>query len=73
VKVKGSDIRVGRVLHEDDAFLTIEVAKRDDRPLQVEDGDRYLTLLFIRSAPTRADPRRAVAWLPWEPDHGSPE
>jgi len=66
VKVKGSDIRVGRVLHEDDAFLTIEVAKSDDRPLQVEDGDRYLTLLFVRSAPTHADPRRAVAWLPWE-------
>jgi hypothetical protein len=70
MKIKGSDIRVGRVLHEDDAFLTIEVAKSDDRPLNVEDGDRYLTLLFVRGAPTHVDPRRMVAWLPWEDADG---
>ena len=65
MKVRGDQMRVGRVLHEDDAFLTIEIAKHDDRPLSVEEGDRFLTLLFIRNAPTHADPQRAVAWLPW--------
>jgi hypothetical protein len=71
VKVRGNQIRVGRVLHEDDAFVTLEVAKDDNRPLRVEDGDRYLTLLFVRSKPTHADPHRAVAWLPWEEPDGS--
>lgn len=66
MKAHGSDIRVGRVLHEDDAFITLEVAKDEDRPLRVEDGDRYLTLLFVRNKPTHADPHRAVAWLPWK-------
>lgn len=66
MRVFGDHIKVGRVLHEDDAFLTIEVAKDDNRTLRVEQGDRYLTLVFVRNAPTHGNPQRAVAWLPWE-------
>jgi hypothetical protein len=66
VKVRGDQLRVGRILHEDDAFLTLEVAKSDERELRIENGDQFLTLMFVRAAPTHADPRRAEAWLPWE-------
>jgi hypothetical protein len=65
VKVRGDLMRVGRVLHEDDAFVTLEVAKHDDRQLRVEGGDQFLTLLFIHQADTPHGPR-AEAWLPWK-------
>jgi hypothetical protein len=70
-KARGDQIRVGRVLHEDDAFLTLEVAKDEHRPLSIESGDRFLTLVFVRSKPTHADPQRAEAWLPWEETDGA--
>lgn len=66
MKARGSDIRVGRVLHEDADFITLEVAKNNQRELRVESGDRYLTLLFVHKSPSYADPNRIAAWLPWE-------
>lgn len=65
MKVPGNLMRVGRVLHEDDAFMTIEIAKSEQRQLRVEDGDQFLTLLFVHQAQTPSGPR-AEAWLPWE-------
>lgn len=65
MKVPGHLMRVGRILHEDDGFLTIEVAKSDQWRLSVESGDRFLTLLFVHQADTPHGPR-AEAWLPWE-------
>jgi hypothetical protein len=65
VKVRFSELRVGRVLHEDDDFVTLEVVKDEQRQLQVEDGDRYLTLVFVKHSPTASDPGRLKAWLPW--------
>jgi hypothetical protein len=65
VKVRGGDIRVGRVLHEDDDFLTIEVAKNEHRELRVEEGDRFLTLMFVHQPPG-SRPGALTAWLPWE-------
>lgn len=60
-----AEMRVGRVLHEDDDFVTLEVAKSDRRELRVEDGDRYLTLVFVKASPSAVDPGRVVAWPPW--------
>lgn len=65
MKVQGSDFRVGRVLHEDDELITLEVAKNRDRELHVEGNDRFLTLLFVKAAPTVHDPNHVKAWLPW--------
>lgn len=42
-------IYVARVLHEDEEMVTIEFTKVDDRPLQVRDGDRFLSLVFVKS------------------------
>jgi len=64
VKARGSDFRVGRVLREDDDFLTLEVAKNPDRELRLEEGDRFLTLLFVQKRPG-GRPGDVRAWLPW--------
>lgn len=65
MKVPGHLMRVGRVLHEDDGFITLEVAKSDQRQLRVEPNDQFLTLLFVHQAETPHGPR-AEAWLPWD-------
>jgi hypothetical protein len=41
VKVRGDHLRVGRVLHEDDDLMTIEVAKNEHRELRIENGDQF--------------------------------
>ncbi len=56
-------LRIGRVLHEDDDFLTIEVPKDDQRQLRVEDGDKFLTFIFVKRDPE--DGAMGV-WIPWE-------
>jgi hypothetical protein len=56
-------LRIGRVLHEDDDLVTLEVVKNEDRQLRVEDGDRYLTLVFLRQERQGA---AMTFWLPWE-------
>lgn len=66
MKVRGSDLRVGRILHEDADLMTIEVAKSDQRRLSLENGDRFLTILFVKHSPSAVDQARMVAWLPWE-------
>lgn len=66
MKVHMAEMRVGRVLHEDGDFVTLEVAKSDQRQLRVEEGDRYLTLVFVKHQPSATDQARMVAWLPWE-------
>lgn len=61
----GEKLRLARVLHEDSGFITLEVAKSIDAPLQVNDGDRFLTVLFIRAHPN--DPTHPVeVVIPWE-------
>lgn len=55
------DICIGRVLHEDDKFITLEVIKDEKRHLRLEDGDKFLSLLFVH----QVDGKVAV-WKPWE-------
>lgn len=54
-------IRVGRVLHEDDDFITVEVAKNLSRSVNLNDGDRFLTLTFVHQVGGGVAP-----WVPWE-------
>jgi hypothetical protein len=55
-------VRICRVLHEDDAFMTVEVPKDLNRQLRLEDGDRFLTLIFCKTE----DDGRLRTWIPWE-------
>jgi hypothetical protein len=64
VKVRYGQIRVGRVLHEDDDLITIEVAKNEHRQLNIEEGDQFLSLLFVHQPPGMPV-GQLRAWLPW--------
>jgi len=63
MKAKGSDLIVGRVVHEDEKFITIEIAKSNDTPytLDPETPDRFYTLLFVKS-----EDGSVRVWRPWE-------
>jgi hypothetical protein len=60
-EARTNHIRPARVLHEDETFLTLEVPKDETRELRIEDGDRFLTLIFVRNVDGATKP-----WLPWE-------
>lgn len=57
MKIPVGRLKVSRVLAEDDDFLTLEVGKRDDVTFHLQQdeegetvgGDRFLTILFVRS------------------------
>lgn len=66
MRVRGDQFRVGRVLHEDDAFMTIEVAKDQSRELRLQEGDRFLTLMFVRKGSSSSRHAEVQAWVPWE-------
>lgn len=62
-------IFVGRVLHEDDSFITMEIGKSDDVEFTLQKdedgetvgGDRFLTVMFIKMEEDGAE-----FWKPWE-------
>lgn len=49
-------VRTGRVLYEDDDFITVEVAKSPDRSMHLNADDLVVSVLFIK------DER---AFIPW--------
>lgn len=57
MEVSSSDLFIGRVLHEDESFVTIEVAKNNDVSFHLQQneegetvgGDRFLTMLFLKN------------------------
>lgn len=61
VGFRESYVRIGRVLHEDDDFITLEVAKDLNKILEVRDDDQFLSLTFVRELNGLA-----VKWLPWK-------
>lgn len=66
-----SELLVGRVLHEDDDFVTLEIGKRDDVVfhLQQDDkgetvgGDKFFTVAFVHN-----EDGKAVVWNPFKAD-----
>ena len=59
VRFNFGDVRMSRVLSEDDDFLILEVGKRDDVTFHLQQneegetvgGDRFLSILFVRQKP----------------------
>ena len=39
---------LGRILHQDDDFVTMEIPKRGDIEIEVRDGDAFLSLVFVQ-------------------------
>lgn len=72
MKVPSELLKVSRVLHEDDDFVTLEVAKHDNVTFHLGQneegetvgGDRFLTVLFVRATP-EAGAGAASAWDPF--------
>ena len=64
-----SNLKIGRVLNEDDDFVTLEVGKRDDVVFHLQQneegetvgGDQFLTLVFVHNDGTG----KAVGWDPF--------
>lgn len=44
-------VLVGRVVHEDEQFLTLEIAKDLSERVTLKDGDRFYTLMFTEGLP----------------------
>lgn len=69
MKISRDDMRILRVLHEDNDFVTFEMPKRDDIPMRLrmdEDGntiggDQFFTVLFVRQDGHGA----AMVWNPF--------
>ena len=61
VQGKYGEIRVGRILNEDEKSLIIEVQKNEDSPIDLFGGEEFLTLLFVHS-----DNGQVKSWIPWE-------
>lgn len=61
----GGDILIGRVLNEDDGSILIEVPKQMDREIHLEEGDRFLSLMFVHNVAPQGAPPVVEAWVPW--------
>lgn len=70
----GNMFRVGRVVSEDDGFLLLEIAKSDQEPYSLQEGDQFYTLLFVTREARDGEMKLRMAargeklraWLPWE-------
>lgn len=69
MKIAADHLCVARVTHEDDDFLTLEVAKHDDvkwhvAPLPGEDKPTsFFTVMFVHKSD---DGKSMEIWKPWE-------
>jgi hypothetical protein len=69
MKISKDMLHVGRVLHEDDDFVTMEIGKHDDVRFTLQQdeegeavgGDRFLTLLFTHNVDGNME-----IWKPWQ-------
>ena len=72
MRARIEELCIGRVLAEDEDFITMEIGKRDDVSFtlqqdpetgEVVGGDRFHTLLFVHQVDGAVE-----AWKPWEDD-----
>lgn len=59
-KIPSDLIRVAKVVGESDEGLTLFIPKDMTGTFHIEDGDRFLTVLFVRQQGSGV-----VPWLPW--------
>jgi len=65
-----------RVLHQDDDFITLEVAKHDQVTFHLQQdaegntvgGDQFHTMMFVHRDPRT---QRFTSWLPWRRTNGT--
>lgn len=57
------DVVVGRVLSEDSAFMTIEIAKSSDEQITLRQGDRFYTFMFVEIVGPEQELNSFRPWL----------
>lgn len=65
IGVPAEHLRVAKVVGENDDGLTLFVPKDMTGSFHVEDGDRFLTMIFVRQE-ERVDHPAMATWLPWD-------
>lgn len=62
LRAQGKDIRIAKVVGENEDGLTLFVPKDMNGTFKLTEGDAFLSLLFVKN-----DNRGGVvAWTPWE-------
>ena len=63
MQIPSREIKIAKVVGENENGLTLFVPKNEEGSFHIEDGDKFLTLLFIRH--DESDNSMEV-WTPWE-------
>lgn len=62
MQAKGGDIRIAKVVGENEDGLTLFVPKDMQGEFKLSEGDQFLSLLFVKNDGQGG----VVAWTPWE-------
>lgn len=62
LKVNNSQVRIAKVVGENEDGLTLFVPKDMQGTFHLTEGDRFLTLVFMKTDGVGG----AQAWIPWE-------
>lgn len=58
--IRTNHITIGRVVSQDDDFVMLEVPKSITEELHIEQGDEFLTVIFVRNRNGAVE-----SWNPW--------
>lgn len=61
-RVTGGDIKIAKVVGENEDGLTLFVPKDMEGVFHLNEGDKFLSIVFVKSEA----PGRVVSWVPWE-------
>jgi hypothetical protein len=62
LKASNSEVRIARVVGENEEGLTLFVPKNMDGEFHLEGGEKFLSMIFVHNAGNG----ELKAWLPWE-------
>ena len=57
-----SQIRIAKVIGENEEGMTLFVPKDEHGSFQLEEGDRFLSIIFVKNTGT---PGEMETWVPW--------
>ena len=61
IQGKFGQLKVGRILSQDEDSVILEIQKSQDTPIDLFGGEQFLTLIFVRSNNGKVE-----SWDPWE-------
>lgn len=67
-KVPISALQLARILTQDDDFIVLEICKDPERELNLENGDHFLSLVFLHQVTDEEGNKKMRFWIPWLPN-----